>query len=94
MNKEQAEKTFLVAAQANYILDSYLSELKQSLEPEEFSLYCKKFGKIMSTTFSEVLNPIFEQYPELVPEKMGGSYKTNDEHYNTIRELVIRQSKI
>lgn len=68
--------------------------LRESLDPEEFSLYCKKFGKVMSATFTEVLNPIFEQYPELVPEKMGGSYKTNDEHYKNICELVMRQAEI
>lgn len=51
MNKELAEKTALVVSQSSFILDSFLYELKESLEPEEFQEYCKKFGKVMGEAY-------------------------------------------
>jgi hypothetical protein len=92
MNRDMAEKTMQVAMQSNFILDSYLNYLKENLEEKEFQAYCKKFGKIMGETLFQVLNPIWEEHPELKPVKMGGTYKTNDEHHKRIHQLIMNQA--
>ena len=92
MNRELAEKIASVATQSSSVLDSFLYELKDQLEPAEYKLYCQKFGKIMGETLFQVLNPIWKEYPDLLPEKMGGTYKTNDEHYKNIYKLVSSQA--
>lgn len=78
--------------QSSFVLDSYLNYLKQHLEAEEYSEVCQKFGKVMSETYFQILEPIWVEYPELLPEKMWGSYKTNDEHYLKISNLVTEQA--
>lgn len=92
MNREIAEKTLSVVIQSNFILDAYLHDLRERVDPEEFKEYCKKFGKIMGEAFCEVLAPLWAQYPDLLPEKMGGPYQTNDEHYKNIYKLVMVQA--
>lgn len=51
--------------------------------------YCRKFGKVMGEAYFQVLAPIWDQCPDLKPEKMGGLYITKDEHYRRIYELVV-----
>ncbi len=92
MDKVLAEKTASVAMQSSFVLDSYLIYLKQQLEAEEFSEVCQKFGKAMSETYFQILEPIWAQYPELLPEKMGGTYKTKEEHYLKISKLALEQA--
>ena len=71
MDKALAEITASVAMQSSFVLDSYLNHLKEQLDAEEFSEVCQKFGKAMSETCFQILEPIWVQYHELLPEKIG-----------------------
>ncbi len=88
MNKKIAEKTALVAQMSSMILDAQLRELKEVLDEEEFKALAKKFAKPMGYIYFELLSPIWDEYPELLPDKMGGSYKINDEMYRELQEVV------
>lgn len=91
MNRQVAEQILSVVLQSTFVLDSYLLELRDKLEPEEFKDICLRFGKIMGEAHFEVLSPLWKQYPDLLPDKMGGPYKTNQEHYRNIYNLVVSQ---
>lgn len=88
MNKEIAEKTALVAQISSMILDVQLRELKDILDETEFKEISKKFSKPMGYIYFELLAPIWDEYPELLPDKMGGSYMTNEDMYNELQSVV------
>ncbi|HEY3699071.1 MAG TPA: hypothetical protein VGK97_07050 [Spongiibacteraceae bacterium] len=92
MNQEIAERIASVVTQSSFILDSFLNELRGKLSPDEFSEYCKKFGKVMGEAYIEILAPIWKQYPELLPKKMGGKYNFSDEIYKNIYDLILSQT--
>ncbi len=88
MNKEIAEKTALVAQVSSMILDIQLRELKDVLDDMEFKELSKKFAKPMGYIYYEILAPIWDEYPELLPDKMGGEYIISEEMYNELQTVV------
>ena len=80
--------------QSSFVLDSHLTELKGRLDENEFSKMCKRYGKVMWEAYSQILSPIFDEHPDLLPVKMGGSYVTNDENYKKIHELISEQTAV
>lgn len=90
MDKKIAEKTALVAHQSSMLLDAHLKNLQEVLEKEEFSLLCRKFGNAMGEIYFQLLEPIYKEHPDLLPEKMGGPYKTNDSMYKELSKVVSK----
>jgi len=88
MNKKMAKKTACVVQISSMILDAQLRELKDVLDETEFKELSKRFAKPMGYIYYEILAPIWDEYPELLPEKLGGSYKINDDMYHEMQLLV------
>ncbi len=88
MNKKIAEKTVRVAQMSSMILDAQLRELKDVLDETEFKELSKRFAKPMGYIYYEILAPIWDEYSELLPDKLGDSYKINDEMYHEVQLLV------
>ena len=42
---------------------------------EEFEAYKYQVGKCMGEIYLSILEPIFEEHPDLLPENLGGSFK-------------------
>jgi hypothetical protein len=55
--------------------------IKESCLESEFKKYQKATGKIMTELLVSYMNPIYEQYPELKPKEMGGTYKIDTQVY-------------
>ena len=88
MKLEEAEKTALIAQQSSIILDSHLNYLKEVLDEDEFKVMCKKVGKVMGEAYFQILDPIWKEFPELLPEQMGGNYKVDKGMHKDFQELV------
>ncbi len=50
--------------------DRLLEELRDECSEEEFKRYCRMIGGTMASLFEEVMKPIFEIYPDLVPPQL------------------------
>jgi hypothetical protein len=81
MDKNIAEKTSLLALKMGADLDNHLLMIKESCLESEFKKYQKATGKIMTELLVSYMNPIYEQYPELKPKEMGGTYKIDTQVY-------------
>jgi hypothetical protein len=69
-----AEETSLLAIRISAELNRHLIKLKSQLEPSEFDRYRRGFGEVMGALLTEIVNPIYSEYPGLKPTQMGGSY--------------------
>lgn len=95
MNKEVAEKTTLAMQMASCVVDNHLRNLQEVLDKEEFSEYAQKTGKIMGEIYTEVLRPLWTEYPELLPKQMdGGEYIVNEQMYKDILEVLNKYATI
>jgi len=81
MNKELAEQTVILALQIGAGLDSHLSTIEAQGTEEEFTHFQQVTGNIMGDLIGEYMFPIFEQYPELKPTGMGGTYEVDPSIY-------------
>jgi len=88
MDKVIAEKTALIGQQVSMILDSHLGDIQDSVETNEFKELCQKVGKVMGEVYFQLLDPIWKEHPELLPEKMGGNYKINESMYKELYEVI------
>ncbi len=91
MDKVAAEKITLMFQASTSILDSLLCELNEQLSPDEFQICAEKFGKIIDYSFAQVLDPLWRDHPDLLPEKLGGTYKINSELF---REIYQQAKKL
>ena len=51
-------------------LNDTLAQIEPNCKKEEFEVYRKAIAKIMGYMLIEVMNPIYEQFPELKPENL------------------------
>ena len=69
MNRELAgEIVTLLTDQARELIDALL-KIQQECEEEELSFYRSGIGKVMGYMLTEILNPLFKEHPDLVPEQ-------------------------
>lgn len=95
MNREIAEKTTLAMQMASCVVDNHLRNLQDTLDKEEFSVYAQKTGKIMGEIYTEVLRPLWAEYPELLPKGMdGGEYIVDEQMYQDILEVLQKYAAI
>jgi hypothetical protein len=46
--------------------------VKQECSEEELRIYKRIIGKLMGWAFCDVMTPIYQQYPDLMPEELKG----------------------
>ncbi len=84
MKKELAEETSLLGLKVSAMLNTHLLKIKESCEKEDFEKMRKGVGLVMGYLYTDVMQPIWNENPELQPEEMGGSYKVPSEIYDEI----------
>ena len=94
MNKEIAEKTTLAMQMASCVVDSHLRNLQEVLDKNEFREYAQKTGKIMGEIYTEVLRPLWVEYPELLPKQMEGEYVVDEQMYQDILEVLNKYAAV
>ena len=92
MDKDTAEKTSLIVQQSNAVLNQYLMDLQDNLDKKEYKEYCHKFGKVMGEIYCEILRPLWEEYPELLPKGMEGTYEIDQKIFKNIYEIASKQA--
>lgn len=71
------------------ILDVHLKMLQHNLEDQEFSKYRQKTGELMGVIYTEILRPLWAQYPELLPKQMeGGQYVVDEQMYQDLIQVL------
>jgi len=93
MDKATAKKTALIVLQSNALLNQYLMDLEGDLEKNEYKKHCEKFGKVMAEIYLEILKPIWDEYPDLLPVEMDGNYQIDQKLFKEIYEFAQGQSK-
>lgn len=94
MDKEIAEKTTLAMQIASCVVDNHLRNLREVLDKNEFREYSLKTGKIMGEIYCEVLQPLWEEYPELLPKQMEGEYVINEKMYQDALKLLNKYASV
>ena len=80
---------------ASCIVDNHLRNLQEVLTQDEFNEYAQKTGKIMGEIYVQVLRPLWEEFPELLPDKMdGGEYVVDENMYKDILEVLQKYASI
>lgn len=75
MNKTVAEETSLLLRKASAELNAQLARLRDQCSEEEFRRYRRSFGYVLGYMLTEILNPLYDEHPELKPEQLGGTYR-------------------
>jgi len=92
MNKITAKKVTLIALQANALLNQCLTDLESDLPEEELRDYYRKFGKSMGETYLEILEPLWEEHPDLLPVEMEGTFDIDHTIFKTLYKLAATQA--
>lgn len=94
MDKITAEKTSLAMQMASTLVNCHLDNLRDVLSKEEFSEYAQKTGKVMGEIYIEVLRPLWEEHPELLPKQMKGEYVVNEQMQKDILMVLNKHTAI
>ena len=70
MKKENAKILSELMLEYGAKLDVTLAKIQPNCNEEEFDVYRKAIGKIMGYMLLEVMNPIYEKFPELKPDDL------------------------
>lgn len=70
MNKQIASEVVGMMVEFGSRLNQSVSLAKDNCSEDEFITYRTAIGKIMGCMLLDVMNPIFEQYPELKPPSL------------------------
>ena len=79
MNSEVAEKISILMMQINSQLNDSIAFVRDNCTQEEFEAYRRDAGKIMGEILLKIVNPLYSNHPELLPEALDGTYKVNPE---------------
>lgn len=79
MNKKEAEELSVLLMQVSGKLNQSVRFVMDKDTKENFYLYRRNAGKVMGELYLELLQPIWEEFPELKPVEMDGTYEVNQE---------------
>ena len=79
--------------QSNALLNQYLMDLEDNLEKKEYKEHYEKFGKAMAEIYLEILKPLWNEHPDLLPIEMDGTYKIDQKLFKEIYEFTQRQTE-
>jgi hypothetical protein len=84
MTRNEAEKLSIALMQIIGILDQTAAYVRDKDDEASFDRYRRSVGKIMGYMFMELEQPIWDRFPELEPEAMGGPYKVDPAIYEPL----------
>ncbi len=70
MDSETARQVLDLAHGAGALLDRSIQKMMDNCPQEEFLEYRKAVGHIMGAIYFDILQPLYERYPDLVPPEM------------------------
>ena len=70
MNRETAETVVELMLRHGRELDESVRAVQTSANQAELACYRKAVGKIMGEMLLEIMNPIFDEYPDLKPPQL------------------------
>lgn len=70
MDKETATKVLAKLQQTTALLDSSVRDVLENSTETEFRAYREHAGRIMGEVFVELIRPIHQEHPNLVPPEL------------------------
>jgi len=68
MRQDVAEEIVGLMLEYGDRLDGTIRRIQDTCDEKEFSFYRKAIGKIMGYMLTDIMNPIFSEYPQLKPD--------------------------
>ena len=68
MNKAVAQEVLHIVLKYSSELDSKLEKISTQCPKEDFVFYRKGIGLVMGYTLTDIMNPIFDEFPDLKPD--------------------------
>ena len=68
LNKQTAAQLIAVMTEVGDKLNDSVRLVRDESDSDSFNSYRDSVGKVMGIMFFDIMNPIFEKYPELKPE--------------------------
>jgi hypothetical protein len=68
MNKQTAAQIVAVMTEVGEKLNDSVRLVRDESSSDSFNSYRDSVGKIMGIMFFDIINPVFEKYPDLKPE--------------------------
>ena len=93
MDRESAEKTILIAIQANSLLNQCLMNLQEVLPAHDYKACYPRFGKAMGSIYLDILQPIYDEHPDLLPTEMGGPYSFDQSMFFKLYALALKNAE-
>jgi len=81
MNKNIAEKTSILALQISGKLTNQLCDIENECSEDEFKLFRNRIARVLAEILTEIMNPIYNEHPDLKPKELGGNYIIDPEIY-------------
>ncbi|GGZ96692.1 hypothetical protein GCM10008090_01160 [Arenicella chitinivorans] len=75
MDRELAEETSLLAMRISSTLDKQLKKIMDNSSKEDFEQMRKGVGFVMGYLYTDIMEPLWNQHPDLRPKEMDGSYE-------------------
>lgn len=70
-DKQAAQAVHELALKIGKELDNSIVSIQQALSDEELKNYKLAVGKVMGDLFFEIMQPIYELHPEMVPDELN-----------------------
>ena len=75
MKTEDAEKLSILLLQVRAKLDESIGFVRERCTAEEHEVYKQGVAKVLGNLVWYLTDPLWERYPDVKPEHMGGPYK-------------------
>jgi len=79
MNSNVAAQICATFQQITIQIDNSICDAMNELSSEEFNLYRRTAGKIMGDIFFEILQPLYNEQPDLTPPQLRNQCRINTE---------------
>lgn len=70
MNKQTATEVNSLMAEFSLRLDTSVRLVQDTCPPEIFDEYRDAVGRLLGAMLIEIMNPIYQHYPELMPDQL------------------------
>ena len=81
MDIKLAEETSLLALQLSGKLDRHLGRIQAECSEDDFRKFRKGIGYVLGYLYTEVMDPIYREHPQLRPQQLGGPYTVDEGIY-------------
>ena len=75
MKRDVAEQIVSIVHKVTREMDASILLIQRECSEEEFIEYRRAAGRVMGYLFTDIVRPIFQEYPELMPEEMKSGSK-------------------